>query len=101
MEGSGGDLCKLGRSADARVEQQAAVLAADGWDAGEVGEGKPFVDVLDVDLKLSSQVLALDRGFGRAEELLGRFDAASGELLLVLAAESGKLGDRPIHGAVL
>jgi hypothetical protein len=78
MEHCWGKLGELDGGADARVEQQAAVLAADGGNARQICQGKPFVDVVNVNLHLSGEGLPLVWSLGGFKKLLGGGNAKLG-----------------------
>jgi hypothetical protein len=80
------------------MEQQTTAIEADGGDSGQVGQGDPLLDVVQVEVEFLGQVGLVGAALGGAQEVEGRSDAQVLELLTVFNAEAGKVGNRPVGG---
>lgn len=68
-------LHQLTGGSDARMQQQSAVLATHAGDAGQIGQGNPFIDMLDVDREGGGQEDSLFLGLPRSQQVEGGADA--------------------------
>lgn len=72
------------------------MLAAHTGNAGEVSEGNPLIDMLDMSFEGAGENAAFFGGVPKAEEVERGADAVGVEPFEIGAAESGELIDRPV-----
>ncbi len=96
VEGSSGGAGELFEGGDAGVEEDAAVVAADAGDSGEVTEGDPFLDMLNVDARSGTEVFFARGGPGLAQQVKGGLDSEGMEGGAIGFGESGEMFEGPV-----
>ncbi len=96
VEGSGGGAGQLFQGDDAGMEEDATVFAADAGDTGEIAEGDPFLDVLQMNPRSGAQIFFARSAPGLPQQVEGGFDAEVMQLRAIGFRKSGEILEGPV-----